>query len=103
MAFRLLPMVWTFGFAMLLMAIASQAVFPASHDWIEREVTDDEKVVVLSFTQIVVSVASIGIALVFGLVARHGSALWPLAIMLAFNTIAVIAAARVRISRTAPR
>jgi len=97
LAFRLLPMVWTFGLAMLLTAIASQAVFPASHDWIEREVTDDERVAVLSFTQIVVSVVSIGIAFVFGVIARHGSALWPLAIMLALNVIAAIAAARLPI------
>jgi hypothetical protein len=82
---------------MLLTAIASQAVFPASHDWIEREVTDDERVAVLSFTQIVASVVSIGIAFVFGVIARHGSALWPLAIMLALNAIAAIAAARVDI------
>lgn len=101
MTSRLLPMVWTFGLAMMLTAIASQAVFPASHDWIEREVTDDERVVVLSFTQIVVSVVAIGIAFVFGVVARHGSALWPLTIMLALNAIAAITAARVHIARSA--
>ncbi|MDT5090687.1 MAG: hypothetical protein QOH60_50 [Mycobacterium sp.] len=101
MAFRLLPMVWIFGLAMLMMAIASQGVFPASHDWIEREVSDDDRIVVLSFTQIVVSVVSIGIVFVLGLIARHGSALWPLAIMLALNTIAVIAAARIHISSSA--
>jgi hypothetical protein len=101
MAFRLLSMVWTFGLAMMLTAIASQAVFPASHDWIEREVTDDERVAVLGFTQVVASVAAIGIAFAFGLVARHGRALWPLAIMLALNAIAAVAAARVHISRGA--
>ena len=58
---------------------------------------DDERVAVLSFTQIVVSVASIGIAFVFGVIARHGSELWPLAIMLALNVIAAIAAARLPI------
>jgi hypothetical protein len=62
-------------------------------------VTDDERVVVLSFTQIVVSVVSIGIALVFGLIARHGLEVWPIAIMLAFNVVAVIAAAGARVSQ----
>ena len=103
MAFRPLPLVWTFGLAMLLTAVATQAVFPASHDWIEREVPYDERVVVLSFTQIVVSIASIGIAFLFGVLARHGGALWPLAIMLGINAITAITAARVHISRTAPR
>jgi hypothetical protein len=64
-------------------------------------VSDDDRIVVLSFTQIVVSVVSIGIVFVLGLIARHGSALWPLAIMLALNTIAVIAAARIHISSSA--
>jgi hypothetical protein len=103
MAFQLLPKVWTFGLAMLLTAIATQAVFPASHDWIEREATEDERVAVLSFTQILVSVVSIGIAFVFGVIARHGSALWPLLIVLALNAIAAIAAARVHVSRAVPR
>ena len=103
MAFRPLPLVWTFGLAMLLTALATQAVFPASHDWIEREVPYDERVAVLGFTQIVVSLASIGIAFLFGVLARHGGALWPLAIMLGINAITAITAARVHISRTAPR
>jgi MFS family permease len=98
-AFRPIPLVWTFGLAMMLTAIASQAVFPASHVWLEREVTDDERVVVLSFTQIVVSVVSIGIALVFGLIARHGLEVWPIAIMLALNVIAAMAAAGARVSQ----
>jgi hypothetical protein len=57
--------------------------------------------VVLSFTQIVVSVVSIGIVFVLGLIARHGSALWPLAIMLILNAIAVIAATRIHLPRSA--
>ncbi|MDG4667777.1 MFS transporter [Mycobacterium sp. 236(2023)] len=100
-AFHLLPMVWTIGLAMLFTAIASQAVFPASHDWVEREAADGEKVAILSFTQIAASIVSIGVAFVFGIIARHGSEVWPPAIMVVLSTFAVVAAARVKMSRTA--
>jgi hypothetical protein len=55
---------------------------------------------VLSFAQIIVSVASIAMGFTFGVIARYGSAIWPLAIMLSVNVAALFAATLVRVSRT---
>ena len=100
--FRLLPPVWIFGLTMLLVAVASQAVGPAAQDWIFSETAEEDRVVVVSYTQIIASVAAIVLGFIFGFVAGYGSAMWPLAIMLGVNVAALCAAMLVRMPRTAP-
>lgn len=93
-AFHLLPAVWTFGLAMLLAAVANQAIYPAAQDWIFGETTEDVRVSVLGFSQIITSSALIVTGFVYGIIADHGPAIWPLGIVLAIACLAVVAATR---------
>lgn len=97
-----LPPVWIFGLTMLLVAVASQAVGPAALDWVFSETAEEDRLVVVSYTQIIASVAAIALGFIFGFVAGYGSAMWPLAIMLGVNVAALCAAMLVRMPRTAP-
>lgn len=95
LTFDLMPAMLTFELTMLLAAMANQAVFPAGLDWIYREATEDVRVVVIMFSQLVVGVAVILIGFALGVLAGQAPATWPLAIIISGAAIALLAARRV--------
>jgi predicted MFS family arabinose efflux permease len=48
---HLLPVLWTMGFALLLSAVATQAIRPAAYDWVFSHASAEETVMVISYSQ----------------------------------------------------
>lgn len=92
--FLTLPSVWVFGGAMFLTAMANQGINPASQDWIFSHASDDDRMVAVGFSQLVVNVAMMPIGFGVGLLASFGPATWPLAVMLGISVAAAAAATR---------
>jgi hypothetical protein len=92
---HLLPGLWTFGLALLLAAIASQALRPASYDWLFSYASAEQVAVLLSYSQIVTGLGIIGASFAFGVAAEHGPDLWPLGLLLVLTAAACLAAPRV--------
>jgi MFS family permease len=95
-----LPPVWTFGVAMLLAAVANQAIYPASQDWIFGQASEDARVVVVSFSQLLMNLGMIPIGFTLGLVASYAPAAWPLGVMLCIGAVAAAVAAQVPRARS---
>jgi len=95
LAFDLMHPMLTFELVILLAAMANQAVYPAALDWIYRETTEDVRVLVITFSQVFVTIAVMLISFILGLVAAQAPALWPLAIIVSGAAIAALAATRV--------
>ena len=104
LTYDLLPHMLTFEFVIALAAMANQAIAPAALDWIYKKTTDDVRVLVISFSQFVVGVASMLVALVLGMVARQAPATWPLVVLILGTGLSALAATRVpRLVRGAPQ
>ncbi|MGD9619222.1 MAG: hypothetical protein AB7G47_02370 [Mycolicibacterium sp.] len=88
---QLLPTLWSFGLVLLLAAVANQGVFPASQDWIMSKVEEDAAAVVLSFSQILVSVGMIVVGFGLAIAAESGGAIWPLVMMTGLASLALLA------------
>jgi MFS family permease len=89
---HLLPVLWTLGFVLLLSAIASQAILPASYDWVFSHASAQEVVVVISYSQILSGLVAIFVSFAFSVAAGHGPHIWPLALLLALTVVAGMAA-----------
>jgi len=89
---QLLPPLWGFGSAFLLVAIANQAIYPAAQEWILSQAGDDVAVVILSYSQMLIGVAVIMAAFGFSWAAENGRAIWPLVMMLFITAVALLAA-----------
>jgi MFS family permease len=88
-----LPGLWTFGTVLLLSALANQAVWPAAYDWVFGHASDEQTaVVVISYSQIVVSLGVIFASFAFSLAAEYGPDVWPLGLLLALTAVACLAA-----------
>jgi hypothetical protein len=92
---HLLPGVWALGPVLLLSALANQIVWPAAYDWVFSHASGEEAVVVISYSQIVVSLGVIFVGFAFGVAAEYGPDIWPLGLLLALTALACLAAARV--------
>ena len=94
--------VWVFGSIVLLAAVANLTIYTASMDWIFSRTDEDDKVSIVAFTQLVMSSAVVVFGSAVGMLAGHGAAVWPVAVILVFALIALAAATRVpRIAVTA--
>jgi MFS family permease len=91
---RVLPPLWTVGLVIVLVASATQAIYPASQDWVFGRAADDARVIVMSFSQIVINVGQIFAGFVIGVIARNGPALWPVAVMFTLSALALGVAIR---------
>jgi len=92
---HLLPVLWTMGFALLLSAIATQAIRPAAYDWVFSHASAEEMVMVISYSQIVSGIGAIFVSFAFSVAAGHGPHIWPLGLVLALTGVACLAATRV--------
>jgi MFS family permease len=92
---HLLPGLWALGPVLLLSALASQAVWPAAYDWVFGHASAEQAVVVISYSQIVVSLAVIFAAFAFSLAAEYGPDVWPLGLLVSLTALACLAATRV--------
>jgi MFS family permease len=92
---HLLPGIWTLGAALLLSALANQAVWPAAYDWVFSHASEDQAVVVISYGQIIVSLGVIVAAFAFSVAAEYGPDVWPPALLLALVTVACVAATQI--------
>lgn len=88
---QLLPTLWSFGLVLLLAAVANQGVFPAAQDWIMSQVEDAAAAVVLSYSQILVSVGMIAVGFGLAIAAESGGAIWPLVMMTGLASLALLA------------
>jgi MFS family permease len=89
---QLLPTIWSFGLVLLLVAVANQGVFPAAQDWIMSKVEDDAATVVLSYSQILVSIGMIIVGFGLAIAAEVRGAIWPLVMMVGLAFAALLAA-----------
>jgi MFS family permease len=86
---------WALGPVLLLSALANQAVWPAAYDWVFGHASDEQAVVAISYSQIVVSLGVILAAFAFSVAAEYGPDVWPLALLLTLTAMACLAATRV--------
>lgn len=91
----LVPGLWALGPALLLSALANQAVWPAAYDWVFGQASDEEAVVVISYSQVAVGLGVIFVAFAFSVAAEYGPDVWPLGLLLALAALACLAATRV--------
>lgn len=89
---HIVPGLWAFGPAMLLSAVANQALLPAAYDWIFDHADSGDAAVLISCTHIVISVGMIVAGFALGLIAEGAPAVWPLLIMLVLIIAAGISA-----------
>lgn len=94
-ASHLLSPVMTFGVVMLLAAVANQPLYVAGQDWLFSHAPEDARTAILAFSQIVLSLGTIVASFGFAMLASHGSAIWPLVVMLCISAVALLAEARV--------
>jgi hypothetical protein len=92
---HLLPGLWALGPVLLLSAVANQAVWPAAYDWVFGHASDEQAVVVISYSQIVVSLGVIFAGFALSVAAEYGPDVWPLGLLLALTALACLAATRV--------
>lgn len=92
---HLLLGLWSLGPVLLLSALANQAVWPAAYDWVFGNASAEQAVVVISYSQIVVSLGVIFAGFAFSVAAEHGPDGWPLGLLLALTAVACLAATRV--------
>ena len=92
---HLLPGLWAMGPVLLLSALANQAVWPAAYDWVFGHASDEQAVVVISYSQIVVSLGVIFAGFALSVAAEYGPDVWPLGLLLALTALACLAATRV--------
>ncbi|MBB3604602.1 MFS family permease [Mycolicibacterium sp. BK556] len=91
---HVVPGLWAFGPAMLLSAVANQALLPAAYDWIFGHADGADAAVLISCTHIVISVAMIVSGFALGLIAEGAPAVWPLVTMLVLTAVAGASALR---------
>lgn len=89
---HIVPGLWAFGPAMLLSAVANQALLPAAYDWIFGHAADLDTAVLISCTHIVISLGMIVAGFALGLIAEGAPAVWPLLMMMALTIVAGISA-----------
>jgi MFS family permease len=89
---HVLPGLWAFGPVLLLSALANQAVWPAAYEWVFDHTSDEQAVMAISYSQIVVSLGVIFAAFAFSVAAEYGPDVWPLGLLLALTTLACLAA-----------
>jgi len=77
----------------MLSAPANQAVWPAAYYWIFGQASEEDAVVVISYSRIVVSVGAIFAGFAFSVAAEYGPDIWPLGLLLALTALACLAAA----------
>lgn len=92
---HLLPTLWSFGLVLLLAAVANQGVNAAWLNWFMSRVDDDDVAVVLSYSQILLSIGVIIFGFGLALVADRNGAIWPLVMMVGLAIVALLAATRV--------
>ena len=92
---HLLSGMWTLGPVLLLSAIANQAILPAAYDWVFGHASAEDAAVVISYSQIVVSVGFIFAGFAFSIAAEYGPDVWPLGLLLALTGVACLAAMQV--------
>jgi len=92
---HLVPGLWALGPVLMLSALANQAVWPAAYDWIFGQASDEEAVVVISYTRTVVSVGVIFAGFALSVAAESGPDVWPLGLLLALTALACAAATQV--------
>jgi Na+/melibiose symporter-like transporter len=85
---QIVPGLWAFGPAMLLSAVANQALLPAAYDWIFGHADGADAAVLISCTHIVISVGMIVAGFALGLIAEGAPAVWPLLVMLVLTIAA---------------
>ena len=66
------------GFALLLSAIATQAIRPAAYDWVFSHANAEQMVTVISYNQIVTGLGAMFVSFAFSVAAVHGPSIWPL-------------------------
>ncbi|WP_431232662.1 hypothetical protein ACQ856_25155 [Mycolicibacterium psychrotolerans] len=89
---HIVPGLWAFGPAMLLSAVANQALLPAAYDWIFDHADSADAPVLISCTHIVISLGMIIAGFTLGLLAEGAPAIWPLVTMLVLTVAAAISA-----------
>ncbi|NTY58604.1 hypothetical protein [Mycolicibacterium sphagni] len=88
---QIVPGLWAFGPAMLLSAVANQALLPAAYDWIFDHADPADAAVLISCTHIVISLGMIVAGFALGLIAEGAPAVWPLLTMLVLTVVAGVA------------
>ncbi|MEZ0357500.1 MFS transporter [Mycobacterium sp. SA01] len=89
---HIVPGLWAFGPAMLLSAVANQALLPAAYDWIFDHADSADAAVLISCTHIVISLGMIVAGFTLGLIAEGAPAIWPLVTMLVLTVAAAFSA-----------
>ena len=85
---------WAHGVVILLATVANQAIMAASISWINLYAADHHRAALLSLTAVLVATETAVLGAVLGGIAQQTTAIWPVAILLALNLIAVAAALR---------
>ncbi len=89
---HIVPGLWAFGPAMLLSAVANQALLPAAYDWIFDHAGDADVAVLISCTHILISLGMIVAGFALGMIAEGAPAIWPLVTMLVLAVAAAFSA-----------
>jgi MFS family permease len=74
----------------LLATLGYQAVTQGRHVYVVNMTTDEERPFLISISQTLLAALSIGVAVLFGVLAQVNGEVWPLVAILAMNTVAVL-------------
>lgn len=85
---------WVHGFVFLLAAAADQAVYAAAIAWIGMSAAEHERPILMGFGAASVALVTSLLGVGLGGIAHHINAIWPAAIVLGLNLVAVAAAIR---------
>lgn len=88
------PGIWMHGLVILLATVANQAILAASISWINIHAADQHRPTLIGMTAVLVAVETSLLGAVLGGIAEQATAVWPVAILLVLNLIAVVAALR---------
>lgn len=85
---------WVHGIVILLATVANQAILTAAISWVNLYAADHHRATLLGFCAVLVAVETSLLGAILGAIAQNTSAVWPVAIVLLLNLVAVVVAAR---------
>ncbi len=87
-AFHLTAAVWLYGIVLALAAVSALAVSTAKQVWLLRRAGED-RLLIISFSQVVIGIASAIIAAGLAALAHIQGAIWPVYVVLALDLLAM--------------
>jgi MFS family permease len=86
--------VWAHGVVILLATVANQAILAASIAWINLHAADQDRATLIALTAGLVAIETTLLGAILGGIAQQVAAIWPVAILLSLNLLAVVSALR---------